>query len=197
MSSVCCFCLSAPISWSTACHPRKWAEPTDAPVVSLTVPILTGNPGGNSSLMKSLSLAKWALVRAIRSMMGMTCSTRERGNSSHIQSVALNLQDWTKTGLRSPPPDRETELLLCSGLDNGGFPTPQSSQWPYSSELGATKRLEPQAIQTTLKSASQEMTALQPPPATAWTDSKHKNTDSWQEPRHLTGWSLLTVRAKK
>lgn len=34
------------------------AEVIEAPVVYETVPILTGNPGGNSSLMKSLSRAK-------------------------------------------------------------------------------------------------------------------------------------------
>lgn len=65
------------------------------PQFYLTIPILTGNPGGKSNLIKSLSLAKWALVRAMRSMIGMTCSTRERGNSSHIHSVALNLQGLT------------------------------------------------------------------------------------------------------
>lgn len=44
-------------------------------------------------MMKSLSRAKWALVLAIRSMMGVTCSTSERGNASDIHSVALNLTE--------------------------------------------------------------------------------------------------------
>lgn len=56
--------------------------------------------------------------------MGMTCSTRERGNSSHIHSVALNLQDLTKTRLRPSPPCTEDELVVCSRLVN---------QLPYSS----------------------------------------------------------------
>lgn len=41
--------------------------------------------------MKSRSLAKWALLMAIRSMMGVTWSPRESGCSSLSHSVALNL----------------------------------------------------------------------------------------------------------
>lgn len=93
-------------------HPvtRKKGTTSKCSRGSLNVPILTGNPGGNSNLMKSLSLAKWALVLAMRSMMGMTCSTRERGKSSHIHSVALNLQGLTEKRLRTWPSDRETEF---------------------------------------------------------------------------------------
>lgn len=41
--------------------------------------------------MKSRSLAKSALLIAMRSMMGATCSQRDRGWSSHSHSFALNL----------------------------------------------------------------------------------------------------------
>lgn len=41
--------------------------------------------------MKSRSLAKSALLTAMRSMMGATCSHRDRGCSSHSHSLALNL----------------------------------------------------------------------------------------------------------
>lgn len=54
-------------------------------------PILTGKPGGRRRLMKSRSLAKSALLTAMRSMMGATCSHRDRGCSSHSHSLALNL----------------------------------------------------------------------------------------------------------
>ena len=57
------------------------------------IPILTGNPGGNLRVTKSRSRAKWELVRAIRSMMGVTCSTRDRGCSSLIHNVPLNLHE--------------------------------------------------------------------------------------------------------
>lgn len=57
------------------------------------VPILTGNPGGNFRVTKSRSRAKWELVRAMRSMMGVTCSTRDRGWSSLIHNVPLNLSE--------------------------------------------------------------------------------------------------------
>lgn len=109
---VSCMLLLMQVPQFPKAHPvtRKRAQPASAPVVQLTVPILTGNPGGNSNLMKSLSLAKWALVLAMRSMMGMTCSTRERGKSSHIHSVALNLQGLTEKRLRTWPSDRETEF---------------------------------------------------------------------------------------
>ena len=42
-------------------------------------PILTGKPGGKRKVMKSRSFAKWALEMAMRSMMGVTCSARDRG----------------------------------------------------------------------------------------------------------------------
>lgn len=42
--------------------------------------------------MKSRSLAKWALEIAMRSMMGVTCSARDRGCVSLNHSVALNLE---------------------------------------------------------------------------------------------------------
>lgn len=57
------------------------------------VPIFTGNPGGNFRVTKSRSRAKWELVRAMRSMIGVTCSTRDRGCSSLIHSVPLNLHE--------------------------------------------------------------------------------------------------------
>lgn len=41
--------------------------------------------------MKSRSLAKWALLMAIRSMMGVTWSPKDSGCSSLSHSVALNL----------------------------------------------------------------------------------------------------------
>lgn len=55
------------------------------------IPILTGKPGGRRRVMKSRSLAKSALLMAIRSMMGATCSQRDSGWSSHSHSFALNL----------------------------------------------------------------------------------------------------------
>lgn len=42
-------------------------------------PIFTGKPGGRRSVIKSRSFAKWALEMAMRSMMGVTCSARDRG----------------------------------------------------------------------------------------------------------------------
>lgn len=52
------FDASAPVPYSTSVTARR-AQPARVPVfVQLTVPILTGNPGGKSNLMKSLSLAK-------------------------------------------------------------------------------------------------------------------------------------------
>lgn len=44
-------------------------------------------------MMKSRSLAKRALLTAMRSMMGPTCSARDSGWSSHSHSLALNLAD--------------------------------------------------------------------------------------------------------
>lgn len=52
-------------------------------------------------MTKSLSRAKWALVLAIKSTMGVTCSTRERGNSSDIHKLALNLARREPSG--QPP----------------------------------------------------------------------------------------------
>lgn len=42
-------------------------------------PILTGKPGGKRRVMKSRSLANRALEMAMRSMIGTTCSARDRG----------------------------------------------------------------------------------------------------------------------
>lgn len=57
--------------------------------------------------MKSRSLAKSALLIAMRSMMGATCSQRDSGWSSHSHSFALNLPG-TGAGLGTPacPPLR-------------------------------------------------------------------------------------------
>lgn len=52
--------------------------------------------------MKSRSLAKSALLIAMRSMMGATCSHRDSGWSSHSHSFALNLPG-TGVGLGTPP----------------------------------------------------------------------------------------------
>lgn len=86
-------------------HPHPASHLSPAPLPQLTSqkvkmrwgvsPILTGKPGGRRSVMKSRSLAKSALLTAMRSMMGATCSHRDRGCSSHSHSLALNL----------PPPD--------------------------------------------------------------------------------------------
>lgn len=65
------------------------------------VPILTGKPGGRRKVMKSRSLAKSALLIAMRSMMGATCSQRDSGWSSHSHSFALNLPG-TGAGLGTP-----------------------------------------------------------------------------------------------
>lgn len=51
--------------------------------------------------MKSRSLAKSALLIAMRSMMGATCSQRDSGWSSHSHSFALNLPG-TGAGLGTP-----------------------------------------------------------------------------------------------
>lgn len=57
----------------------------------LDPPILTGKPGGRRRVMKSRSLAKCAFEIAMRSMMGVTCSARDRGWLSLNHRVALNL----------------------------------------------------------------------------------------------------------
>ncbi len=65
-------------------------------------PIFTGKPGGRRRVMKSRSLAKWALEMAMRSMMGVTCSASERGWTSLNHSVALNLSK-THRGKETKP----------------------------------------------------------------------------------------------
>lgn len=67
--------------------------------------------------MKSRSLAKSALLIAIRSMMGATCSQRDSGWSSHSHSFALNLRGRggdTGAGLGTPGAPR------WQGGDGGG-----------------------------------------------------------------------------
>lgn len=96
------------------------------------LPILTGKPGGRRNVMKSRSLAKSALLTAMRSMMGATCSHRDRGCSSHSHSLALNLvpqiprgkgscrkpwppnTSWTPA-LPTPPQKEQRASLLCLG----------------------------------------------------------------------------------
>lgn len=63
-------------------------------------------------MMKSFSRAKWALVLAIRSTMGETCSTRESGNSSDIHRLALNLGEKGRTAAWVGP--NPTGGGLCS-----------------------------------------------------------------------------------
>lgn len=48
-------------------------------------------------MMKSRSLANKALDMAMRSMIGATCSAKERGWDSHNQSLALNLEDTSRS----------------------------------------------------------------------------------------------------
>ncbi|TNN30494.1 hypothetical protein EYF80_059353 [Liparis tanakae] len=50
-------------------------------------PIMTGKPGGRRRVMKSRSLANSPLEMAMRSMMGTTCSARDRGQPSVIRAV--------------------------------------------------------------------------------------------------------------
>ena len=74
-------------------HTRTPPLPTaPTPRLILQIPIFTGKPGGKLRVTKSRRRAKWELVRAIRSMIGVTCSTRESGCSSLIHKVPLNLQ---------------------------------------------------------------------------------------------------------
>lgn len=61
-------------------------------------PILTGKPGGRRRVMKSRSFAKCAFEIAMRSMMGVTCSAKDRGWLSLNHRVALNLER-NQTGL--------------------------------------------------------------------------------------------------
>lgn len=69
------------------------------PSISLSrlSPILTGKPGGKRRVMKSRSLANRALEIAMRSMIGTTCSARDRGWDSHNHNLALNLETSTHT----------------------------------------------------------------------------------------------------
>lgn len=78
-------------------------------------------------MMKSRSLAKSALLTAMRSMMGATCSHRDRGCSSHSHSLALNLVPQIPRGKGScrkpwPPSTSQTP----------GLPIPpQKEQGPH------------------------------------------------------------------
>lgn len=67
--------------------------------------------------MKSRSLAKSALLIAMRSMMGATCSQRDSGWSSHSHSFALNLPG-TGIGLGTPT-CAHPELCSSGGGDTG------------------------------------------------------------------------------
>lgn len=60
--------------------------------------------------MKSRSLAKWAFEMAMRSMMGVTCSARDRGCVSLSQSVALNLGKKKKK-------DRQCSVIIINVTD--------------------------------------------------------------------------------
>lgn len=73
--------------------------PSLPPSISLfqLSPILTGKPGGKRRVMKSRSLANRAFEIAMRSMIGTTCSARERGWDSHNHNLALNLKTHTHT----------------------------------------------------------------------------------------------------
>lgn len=53
--------------------------------------------------MKSRSFAKWALEMAMRSMMGVTCSARDRGWLSLNHRVALNLERRQRTNPHPEP----------------------------------------------------------------------------------------------
>lgn len=66
--------------------------------ISQCSPILTGKPGGKRRVMKSRSLANRAFEIAMRSMIGTTCSARERGWDSHSHNLALNLGTSTRMG---------------------------------------------------------------------------------------------------
>ena len=87
-------------------------------------PILTGNPAGSCKVIKSRSLAKWALLVAIRSMIGKTCSCKESGKSSHSHSVALNfwiLVDCSMGRPMSRSPRVTSELKYSSGVMDEGL----------------------------------------------------------------------------
>lgn len=77
--------------------------PIIAPSISLSqlLPILTGKPGGKRRVMKSRSLANRAFEIAMRSMIGTTCSARDRGWDSHNHNLALNLETQTHTHTQS------------------------------------------------------------------------------------------------
>lgn len=63
-------------------------------------------------VMKSRSLAKWALEMAMRSMMGVTCSASDSGCCSHSHSVALNLpgHHYGHGDLEGPPATSTTPV---------------------------------------------------------------------------------------
>ena len=87
-------------------------------------PIFTGNPAGSCKVIKSRSLAKWALLVAIRSMIGKTCSCNERGKSSHSHSVALNfwiLVDCSMGRPMSRSPRLTSALKYSSGVMDEGL----------------------------------------------------------------------------
>ena len=88
------------------------------------LPILTGNPAGSCSVMKSLSLAKWALLMAIRSMIGSTCSCRDNGWFSESHRVARNFWILVVTSLGRPmsrPSSGIKSLKYSSGWMSVGF----------------------------------------------------------------------------
>lgn len=94
------------------------------------IPILTGKPGGRRRVMKSRSLAKSALLMAIRSMMGATCSQRDSGWSSHSHSFALNLQ-WRgqAPGWGPREPRHGSTVSLGSPLPSLLAPLTSASWW--------------------------------------------------------------------
>lgn len=92
-------------------------------------PILTGNPGGRRRVMKSRSLAKSALLTAMRSMMGATCSHRDRGCSSHSHSLALNLCPGSQ-GVRGMAEAVSSQHLL-EPMAFPAHPTSSTSRGPH------------------------------------------------------------------
>lgn len=99
-------------------------------------PILTGKPGGNLRVMKSRNLAKWALLIAIRSMIGVTCSTRERGWSSQSHRVALNLANKKQVSFQNFPflhLSTPKKLALVLTLMDFHFQTPKASMLAFMS----------------------------------------------------------------
>lgn len=103
-----------------------------------------GKPGGSLRVMKSRSLAKWALEMAIRSMMGVTCSASDSGCCSHSHSVALNLPGH-RCGHREPPAPHHRGLPppgpgahLCTLLDTSmGRPMLRASRSKWGSKYSS------------------------------------------------------------